>query len=111
GRAAEAGPLPACVIVHERAHLIDGPDAVLIAVALRVAPREQPVTAEHDALAPGMIGDRRLQHHGELEPGTLPRHPDDAAAEAAVEIPPLSPAGPAPRAGGRPARVPTDDPL
>src|SRR5262249_57925163 len=104
GRAAEAGPLPACVIVHERAHLIDGPDAVLIAVALRVAPREQPVTAEHDALAPGMIGDRRLQHHGELEPGTLPRHPDDAAAEAAVELLPRPPAPRARRGRRRPPR-------
>jgi hypothetical protein len=73
-RAAEERPgRPLGVILHELAHLIDGLDAAEIRLLLRLAPREQTVSAEHDAVAPGRRLDSLPQHQRELESGPLPR--------------------------------------
>src|SRR5439155_1407280 len=72
-------------------------EAVLIAVALRLAPGEETVAREHDAVASGIVVEGAPQHQRELESGTLPRHPYDAAAEPRVEFVELAPAV---RAGG-----------
>src|SRR5262249_58156878 len=85
-RAAEARTLTPRVLVDEFPHLIDRLDAVPVAVALRVAPREQAVAAEHDAVGARMPGDGRFQHHRQLEAGALPRHPDDPSSVALVEL-------------------------
>ena len=74
------------VILHELTHLIDGLDAVEVRFLLRLAPGEQPVPAEHDAVAAGSRIDGFAQHQRELEPGPLPRHPRDAAAVLLVEL-------------------------
>ena len=74
------------VILHELAHLIDGLDAAEIRLFLRLAPREQAVSAEHDAVAPRVRLDRLPQHQRELESGPLPGHPRDAASVLLVEL-------------------------
>ena len=67
----------------ELAHLIDGPDAVDVTRALGVAPREQTVSAQDDAVAPGMALHRTPQHQRQLEAGPLPWQPDDAGGRSA----------------------------
>ena len=74
------------VLLDELAHLVDRPDAVRVAVALRVAPGEQPVAAEEDPVASRVLLDRAANHQRQLEARPLPRHPDDAPAVARVEL-------------------------
>ena len=74
------------VILHELAHLIDGLDAAQICFVLRLAPREEPVTAENNAVAARRFADGLAQHEGQLEPWPLPGHPDDLAAVLLVEL-------------------------
>ncbi len=74
------------VVLHELAHLIDGLDAVDVRFLLRLAPREQPVPAEHDPVAARSRVDSLPQHQRQLEPGPLPRHPRDAPAVLLVEL-------------------------
>src|SRR5207249_8778507 len=71
--------------LHELAHLIDRLQAVQIAIALRVAPREEPVAAEHESVASRVVVTRAPQHQRKLEAGALPRHPDDPAPELFIE--------------------------
>ena len=47
------------VLVDELAHLVDGADAVQVALLLRLAPREQAVAAEDDPVAAGIAPRRR----------------------------------------------------
>ncbi len=74
------------MVLDELAHLVDGLDAADVALALRVAPGEQAVAAEDDAVAAGIVLDRLAQHQRQLEAGPLPRHPDDLAAVFLVEL-------------------------
>ncbi len=53
---------------------------------LRLAPREQPMSAEHDAVAARRRLDGFLEHQRELESRPLPRHPRDAPAVLLVEL-------------------------
>ena len=39
------------MLLDELAHLVDGANAVDVALLLRLSPREQPMTAENDAIA------------------------------------------------------------
>ena len=80
------------MLIDELTHLIDRADAVQVALTLRGAPGEQPVAAEDQSVCAGVVPDRRLDEQRELEPGPLPRHPDDAPAEPAIELFELLPA-------------------
>ena len=81
-RAACAGAM----LVDELAHLIDGADAVEVALALRGAPGKEPMAAEDQSICARVVPDRRFDEERELEPGPLPGHPDDAPAEPAIEF-------------------------
>src|SRR5206468_9733850 len=74
------------VIFDELAHLVDRLDAVPVAILLRVAPGEEPMAAEHDAVASRLFRHRVPQHQRQLETGTLPGHPDDPSAIATIEL-------------------------
>src|SRR4051812_38395473 len=74
------------VFLDKVAHFVDGANAAHIAFALRLAPGEEPVTAEDEAVAAGRGLDRTLQHQRELESRPLPRHPDDLPAVSAIEL-------------------------
>ena len=86
-----AGPpndrgLAGAMLVDERAHLIDRADAVEVALALRGAPGKEPMAAEDQPVRARVVPDRRFDEQRELEAGPLPRHPDDAPAEPAIEF-------------------------
>ena len=86
-RPAERRPSGALrVLLDELAHLIDGGDAAHVALALRHAPGEEPVPAEDDAVAAGLLVHGALEHQRQLETGALPRDPRDIAAVLAVEL-------------------------
>ena len=74
------------MLVDELAHLIDGANAVEVALALRGAPGKEPMAAEDQSICARVVPDRRFDQEGELEPGPLPGHPDDAPAEPAIEF-------------------------
>ncbi len=71
---------------NELAHLVDGADAVEIALALCVAPSEEAMAAEQNTIAAGTIFHRLFQLESQLEARTLPRQPDNFAAELAIEF-------------------------
>ena len=77
---------PVRVLLDELPHLIDGRDAADVALPLGLAPGEQAVAAEDDAVAAGVVLDRLAQHQRQLESRALPRHPDDLAAVLLVEL-------------------------
>ena len=79
-------PLSRGVARDELAQLVDDRHGRKVAFALRVAPREQPVSAEHDAVAAGRILDNLAQHHAQLEARPLPRQPRQLVAELRVEL-------------------------
>src|SRR3954452_546170 len=70
----------------ELAHLVDGTNAVQIALALRVAPGEQAVAAENQAFRAWIVLYRALQHQSKLKPGPLPWKPRDLSSELPVEL-------------------------
>ena len=87
GDAAELRPAGALlVLVDELAHLLDGHQAAEVGLALRLAPREEAVAAENQAVGIRLRFDRAAEHQRQLEPGPLPRHPDDLAAVLLVEL-------------------------
>ena len=67
-------------------HLIDGTDAVEITLVLGLAPSEQAVTAEDQAVAAWIILHGLFDQECEFESGTLPRNPRDVAAEFSIEL-------------------------
>src|SRR3954466_3378857 len=70
----------------ELAHLVDGTNAVQIALALRVAPSEQAVAAENQAFRAWIVLYRALQHKSKLKPGPLPWKQRDLSSELPVEL-------------------------
>ncbi len=84
--AAEDHRLARPVRVDELSHLVDGPDAVQVALALRVAPGEQAVAAENQPVASRVVPDAFFNHQRELEAGPLPWNPDNPPVEAGVEL-------------------------
>src|SRR6202035_992468 len=83
---AEQRTLFRLVSENEFAHLIDGVNAIQVAIALRRSPGEQPVAAEDETLRFGIVFDGSLNQERQLESGTLPRHPHDFAIEFLVEF-------------------------
>src|SRR5665213_3188080 len=69
-----ASLLPA-VRGNELPQVIDCRNGVQIALALRVPPGEQAVSAQHDPVAGWILLHRALQHHCQFEAGPLPGHP------------------------------------
>src|SRR5205823_10711903 len=55
--AAEGGPFSRAMLGDEFAHLVDGPDAVDVTLALRRPPREKAMAAEDQSGGAGMIRD------------------------------------------------------
>jgi len=72
--------------LDELSNLVDDGDGIEVALALRIAPREQTMTAEDDAVAAGILLDRPLQHHGQLKTRPLPGYPGELMAEFLVEL-------------------------
>src|SRR5690349_7303886 len=66
--------------------LIDGSNAVQIALALRVAPREQAMSAKYDPIAVRVFGHRLLQHQAQFKSRSLPGQPYHVASESLVEL-------------------------
>ena len=85
--AAEAGgAFGPGVDLDELADVVDDGEGVCIALALGLAPGEEAVAAENDAVAGGVGEDCGAQHQAEFEAGTLPGQPDQGVAEGAVEL-------------------------
>src|SRR5438128_540056 len=71
---------------YEVAELIDDGDAVQIRLALGVAPGEEAVAAEENAVGLRVLADGAVQHHAEFKAGPLPGEPDDVVVVALVEF-------------------------
>ncbi len=83
---AEKCALLALVGQNKFAHLVDRVNAVEIAIALRCAPCEQPVTAEKNAVGPGVVLHGFFDEQCQFKSRPLPGHPDDLAVELFVEL-------------------------
>src|SRR3954462_6030850 len=68
------------------AHLVDGTNAIEIAVALRVAPGEQAMAAKNQSFCAGILLYRPLQHESKFKPRPLPWKPCDLSSELPVEL-------------------------
>src|SRR6185437_7199311 len=85
--AAECGlALGFIVLLDELTDLVNDGDGVEIAFALRVAPGEETVAAEDNAVAAGILLDSAFQHHSQLKSRSLPGKPDELVAELLVEL-------------------------
>ena len=82
----KSGPPVLLMRPDEFTHLVDGPKAIQIAFALRVAPGEKAVAAEQHTVAARIIFDRLLELKSKFETGPLPGEPDDFPAKLAVEL-------------------------
>src|SRR5271167_758889 len=71
---------------HELADLIDDPNCIEIACALCVAPGEESVSTQYDAIATGMRLHGILHHEAQLKSRTLPRNPHDFVIESEIEF-------------------------
>src|SRR5271165_3495857 len=56
--------------------LVDDRNGVDVALALRFAPSEEPMSAENDPVTVRRLCYGFAQHHGQLKAGALPRQPD-----------------------------------
>src|SRR5437763_1286413 len=74
------------VLKNELAHLIDGADAVQVALALRVAPSEQAMAAQKHSVASRVVLHDLLELQGQLKAGPLPRKPLYFASELPIEF-------------------------
>ena len=66
--------------------LIDDRNRIQIALALRIAPRKQPMPAQHHAIAPRRLSNDLLQHHAQLKPRPLPRQPGQLVPKLLIEL-------------------------
>ncbi len=80
-RAAEERTLLTLMFSDKLAHLVDGVDAVQIALALRRAPGKQPVAAKKNPVNSRIFPHRFLDHQRQFESRPLPGHPYDFAAD------------------------------
>ena len=69
------------MLEDELAHLVDGVDAVQVALALCHAPGEQAVTSQNQPLSARIIRYRAFDEERQFEAGALPGNPYDLAAE------------------------------
>src|SRR5579864_168319 len=74
------------MLLNEFSHLVDGVDAVQIAVALRHSPREQSVASKDQAFDAGVLFDGAFDEQRKFKTRPLPRNPDDFAPELLVEL-------------------------
>ena len=74
------------MLLNKLAELIDHRKGIQIAFALRFAPGEEAVTAEHDSIASRVLKDGAAHHHGQLKARALPRHPHKGVLEGAIEL-------------------------
>src|SRR6202030_1499923 len=61
-------------------------DGIEIRLALRATPREEAMTAEHNAIAAGYFFYRAFKHHCQLKAGPLPGNPHQLVSELPVEL-------------------------
>ena len=74
------------MLLDEFAHLVDGVDAVQIAVALRHSPREQAVASKDQAFDAGVLLDGSFNEQCQFKAWPLPWNPDDFAIEFLIEL-------------------------
>ena len=70
-------PFFVLMLSNEFAHLVDGVNAVQVAIALRHAPCEQAMAAQQDAFRAGVCLDGLFDQERQFEAGTLPWNPHD----------------------------------
>src|SRR5205085_11643583 len=68
----------------EFAHLVNGADAVEIALALGASPCEKTMAAEDQTFGARVVFHRLFDEERQLESRALPRHPGDAAAVSSI---------------------------
>src|ERR1022692_3953966 len=74
------------MLQNEFTYLIDGVNAVQVAIALRHSPGEQSVAAKNEAIRDRIILDGPFNQEPQFESGTLPGHPHDLAIKFLVEF-------------------------
>src|SRR5262249_20833117 len=74
------------VTLNKLPDLIDDRDGVQIALALRIAPRKQSVSAQHNSVATRRVGNNLPQHHAKLKARPLPRQPCQLVPKLLVEL-------------------------
>src|SRR5437660_6756008 len=74
------------MLKNEFTHLIDGMNAVQVAITLRHPPGEQTVATKNQAFRSRIVLDRLLNHERQFESGTLPRDPNDSSIKFFVEL-------------------------
>ena len=74
------------MLLNELTDLIDDRDGGKVALALRLAPCKETMSAEHHAVAAGYRRHGFPQHHRKLKARPLPRHPHQLVAELMVEL-------------------------
>src|SRR5579859_8208843 len=71
---------------NEFAHLVDGLNAIEIALALRHSPGEQPMSSQDEPFGLRMIFYRLFNQHRQFKSRTLPRQPHDGPGKLLVEL-------------------------
>ncbi len=71
---------------NELADLVDDGDGVEVALALGLAPGEEAVAAENNAIAAGVGAEGIAHHEAKFKAGALPRNPDQRVVELAIEF-------------------------
>ena len=74
------------VAMNELPDLVDDGKRVQVALALRLAPGEQSVAAQHDAVATGIRFDSLAHRQSQFKAGPLPWNPNQRVIELAVEL-------------------------
>src|SRR5579872_1273255 len=76
-----------CLMLQDEfAHLIDGVNAIEVALALGVAPGEEAMTSENEAICRWILFNGAFNHERKFESGALPGKPCDIAVEFFVEF-------------------------
>src|ERR1700736_911690 len=83
---AEKRTLLRLMLQNEFTHLIDGVNAVQVAIVLRHSPGEKSVSAENKAFGAGIVFDGPLDHQSQFKSGSQPRHPHDLSTKFFVEL-------------------------
>src|ERR1700677_2832347 len=102
---AEQRALLRLMFKNELAHVVNGVNAVQIALALRLSPGKQAMAAKNQAFRSGIVPDCFFKHKRQFKSGTLPGKPYDFAVKFLVERFQLSLSIGARRQGDGPVRV------